>query len=289
MQAAIRRRLRGFTLIELLVVISIISILAGMLLPAVVYAREAARQKACIGQIKDLYNGTELYMNNYGGTRWRPPWITRLADLGFCGALRDGNDRVPSDPSYDRDTIDRNVLQHSVLYCPSDGSKGTEGGRPDTLYYSDSDEPIEQYPRGDVDFHPGGPLPAGAGDSTLEANDRVACSYLYEYTAELCDWLYDYGDPYAPNDAEFKGVTWSSPDVVRLCDLNGDNLVSWYEIKQRTIKGRADIGLRAFGSKVPVLRCYWHAKRPYLLDSSKVISVVAGGDARTGTPLWYKD
>lgn len=288
MRPARRRRRRGFTLIELLVVIAIISVLAGMLIPAVAMAREQARQKRCIGQIKDIYNGCQLYMNNHGDTRWLPLWITQLADLGYCGGLRDSAQRVPSDPSYDWTEMDQRIKE-SVLACPSDGAYGDEGGRPDHLYYTGGSDEIEQYRRADVDFHAGGPFASGAGDSTLEQADRVPSSYLFEFNYELCDWLYDYGDPYAPSDNEFDGVSWSGADVVRLCDLNADGQVSWYEIKMRTVKGRGDIGLKAYGTRVPVLRCYYHVKGGYLKDDSKVISVTYGGDAVTGTALWYKD
>jgi len=288
MRSRNRRRARAFTLIELLVVIAIISVLAGMLLPAVSMAREQARRARCIGQIKDLNNGCELYMLNHGATRWLPQWITQLADLGYCGALRDGNERVPSDPSYDWDMMDSH-FNDCVLACPTDGSYGKEGGRPDSIYYSAGGDQIEQFPRADVDFHAGGPMASGASDAALEEANRVPCSYIYEFNFELCDWLYDYGDPAAPGDNEFDGVSWTSSDVVRLCDLDGDAKVSWYEIKVRTIKGRADIGLRAYGTRVPVLRCYHHVKRPYLLDGSKVLSVTHGGDAVTGSPLWYRD
>lgn len=52
---------RGFTLVELLVVIAVIGILITMLLPAMNYAREAARRTMCMNNMKQLLLG----LNNY--------------------------------------------------------------------------------------------------------------------------------------------------------------------------------------------------------------------------------
>jgi len=84
----------GFTLIELLVVIAIVAILAGLLLPALAAAREKSRRSTCVGGLRQIGAGLDMYCGEYGG--YFPAWHgygSVAEDVRYFDRL--GKSRVP--------------------------------------------------------------------------------------------------------------------------------------------------------------------------------------------------
>ena len=92
-------RKRGFTLIELLVVIAIIAILAAILFPIFVSAKEKARSTKCIANVRNLCLSMQMYCS-------------------------ENNGRLPGAPNYSfvayKRAIWRYVRNEGVFHCPND-------------------------------------------------------------------------------------------------------------------------------------------------------------------------
>lgn len=63
------RQRHGFTLVELLVVVAVITVLAGLLLPALSNARAKARESTCISQLSQIGKAVQMYLDDHAGRR----------------------------------------------------------------------------------------------------------------------------------------------------------------------------------------------------------------------------
>lgn len=125
------RRRAGFTLIEMLVVIAIIVTLAGLLLPAIMAAKDASKSTQCMSNLRQLGMAINQYqdthktyppyrfedpavVNKYGVVRPRWQWI--MAD--FMGRFAQNPNAIQATGAIDT-TYTLVPLDNEILMCPA--------------------------------------------------------------------------------------------------------------------------------------------------------------------------
>ncbi len=195
---------RAFTLIEMMVVIAIVAVLMTVITVAIVNARRAGRIAGCKNNLSQFDKSLEMYKSDWQGN-WAP-WLSALPEL---------NDQV--------------------FLCPLDGSRGTEGCRPDwvaaAIQLTEADDTAS--------------CTADAAALALRG-DIDACSYLYEFNCAKCSW-------YTTDDYDIDG----DGDTGEACA----DQYTWQQVKDQEMRvatAKPEFGGTKMGPFTPVVRCYHH-------------------------------
>jgi prepilin-type N-terminal cleavage/methylation domain-containing protein/prepilin-type processing-associated H-X9-DG protein len=112
---------QGFTLIELLVVIAIIAILAAILFPVFIKAKDTARCSSCAANMKQINTALLLYVDDSAGRFPNSPgmFYCRLLDLSQGSSTPSGGNGAKAIGPYAMDLIDKYIKNREVWLCPS--------------------------------------------------------------------------------------------------------------------------------------------------------------------------
>lgn len=105
------RRRGGFSLVELLVAIAIIGILSAMLFPVFISAREHAKRKYCVNNMRQIYAALTLYSDDNNG--YMPPAPTDVSANHDGSILANGFAPL------------RSYVKNckNIFHCPNAGTK----------------------------------------------------------------------------------------------------------------------------------------------------------------------
>lgn len=127
-----RKSQKNFSLIELLVVIAVIAVLASILIPSMVFAREYARKAACINNQSQIIRIILSYANESnkdvtGVTENYKQWYAKLIVANGGKYKKSNFESGSACPINDAD-LEKDALSQGtrVLFrCPADFTKGT--------------------------------------------------------------------------------------------------------------------------------------------------------------------
>jgi prepilin-type N-terminal cleavage/methylation domain-containing protein len=141
---------KGFTLIELLVVLAILSLLIGLLLPAVQSAREAARRSQCSNNMRQIGIALHTYHDSFNSFPFGQSilgsgdslWIKILPFLEQQSLYNSFNQQ---NTIYDRANRTVQAISLAVYQCPSDSGSGVRSANKELFIrngYADNQETI---------------------------------------------------------------------------------------------------------------------------------------------------
>ncbi|MCP5520632.1 MAG: type II secretion system protein [Verrucomicrobiales bacterium] len=117
---AFRSDTEGFTLIELLVVIAVIAILAGLLLPVLGRAKDAAHRTVCLNNLRQLQVAWQAYTDDHGKV---PTQFGDYIERAQPGSWIVGDANEDSDDyNLRRGTLFPYTANTGIYKCPSDRS-----------------------------------------------------------------------------------------------------------------------------------------------------------------------